>query len=253
MIPLQPPKELSGFSILRDDLAAICINDREPIEGAKIFTLFHEYCHLLLRQTGISDENNSNEIERFCNSFAASFLIPRNPLIEAIGGVQTPCEFSDADVKRLSARFRVSNSAMALRLEKTGLAPTGFYAKRTAPWDIQIEPRPVKSKRGPSPITIRIKRIGRLHAATVLRERCKNTSPQLRMAVLSAQQNYRRSGPHVRRRGGPCARPKVLSTRGASANRAPGQTLPVEFQRKLNFPLVVLQIPRGRNSPKSAG
>src|ERR1700733_4231453 len=47
MIPM-PPNELSGFSILRDGLAAICVNDREPTEGAKIFTLFHEYCHLLL-------------------------------------------------------------------------------------------------------------------------------------------------------------------------------------------------------------
>lgn len=168
MIPL-PPEELSGFSILRDDLAAICINDREPTEGAKIFTLFHEYCHLLLRQTGISDENNSNKVERFCNNFAASFLIPRNPLIEAIGDVETPYEFSDADVKRLATRFRVSNRAIALRLEKTGLAPAGFYGRRTAPWDLPSERRPITSERQPSPVTLRIKRIGRLHAVTVLR------------------------------------------------------------------------------------
>src|SRR5207253_681067 len=64
MIPL-PEQELSGFSLLHDDLAAICVNDREPTEGAKIFTLLHEYCHLLLRQTGISDENSSNRVERF--------------------------------------------------------------------------------------------------------------------------------------------------------------------------------------------
>lgn len=168
MIPM-PPEELSGFSILRDDLAAICVNDREPTEGAKVFTLFHEYCHLLLRQTGISDENNSNRVERFCNEFAASFLIPRNPLVESIGDIETPYEFSDADVKRLAAQFRVSNRAIALRLEKTGLAPRGFYARRTAPWDLPSELGPAKSARQPDHIKIRIKRIGRLHAATVLR------------------------------------------------------------------------------------
>lgn len=167
MIPM-PPKELSGFSILRDDLAAICINDREPTEGAKIFTLFHEYCHLLLRNTGISDENHSTRIERFCNDFAAAFLIPRNPLKQEVGDVETPHEFSDAEVKRLAGRFRVSNRAMALRLEKTGFAPSGFYERRTRPWDIPSEVPYSPSSTQPSYIKIRIKQVGRLHARTVL-------------------------------------------------------------------------------------
>ncbi len=169
MIPMGLPDELSGFSLLHDNLAAICINDREPTEGAKIFTLFHEYCHVLVRQTGISDENNSNRVERFCNEFAASFLVPRNPLIEAVGDIDIPCEFSDADVKRLAIRFRVSNRAMAWRLEKTGLAPKGFYERRTGPWDLPVESRPVPSKRQPDYVRIRLKRVGRLHAITVLR------------------------------------------------------------------------------------
>jgi len=167
MIPM-PENELSGFSILGDGVAAICVNDKEPTEGAKVFTLFHEYCHLLLRQTGISDENDSNRVERFCNQFAASFLIPRDPLIEAIGDIKTPHEFSDADVKRLATRFRVSNRAIALRLEKVDLAPHGFYARRTAPWDFPREPRPVTSERQPSYVTLRLKRIGRLHTSTIL-------------------------------------------------------------------------------------
>jgi len=171
MIPL-PPNEVSGFSILRDGLAAICVNDREPTEGAKIFTFFHEYCHLLLRKTGISDENNQDRVERFCNVFAASFLIPHDALVKEIseiGEIQTPYEFSDADVKRLSTRFRVSNSAMAMRLQETRLATDGFYARRTAPWDIPSEPKSLTSERQPSPVTLRIKRIGKLHARTVIR------------------------------------------------------------------------------------
>src|SRR5260370_11202794 len=167
-----PPDELSGFSILQSGLAAICINDREPTDGAKLFTLFHEYCHLLLRNTGISDESNANRVERFCNQFAASFLIPHNQLLHAVsailGDIATPYEFSDADVKRLSKGFLVSNRAMALRLEETGLAPIGFYGRRTGPWDIPSEPRPITSASQPSPVRSRLKRIGRLHAATVL-------------------------------------------------------------------------------------
>jgi Zn-dependent peptidase ImmA (M78 family) len=167
-----PIGELSGFSLFREGLAAICINDREFNDGAKIFTLFHEYCHLLLRKAGISDENNRNQIERFCNQFAASFLIPRthltNTISAALGDIDTPYEFSDADVKRLSRGFLVSNRAMALRLEETGLAPTGFYARRTAPWDLPREPRPTATATQPSPVRMRIKRLGRLHTSTVL-------------------------------------------------------------------------------------
>lgn len=169
MIPLQPHDEVSGFSLLRDDLAAVCVNDREPTEGAKIFTLFHEYCHLLLRQTGISDENNRNNVERFCNEFAACFLIPKVALTDMIGDTEIPHEFTDAEVKRLATRFRVSNRAMALRLEKSGLAPKGFYDLRTAPWDLPVEPKPRKTKTRPDYVTIRLKRVGQLHAATVLR------------------------------------------------------------------------------------
>ncbi|MGC2422005.1 MAG: ImmA/IrrE family metallo-endopeptidase [Candidatus Acidiferrales bacterium] len=171
MIPM-PPDELSGFSLLRDDVAAICVNDKEPTEGAKIFTLFHEYGHLLLRNTGISDENNQSRVERFCNHFSASFLIPRANLLEAIServeDFKAPYDFSDADVKHLAASFRVSNRAIALRLERTGFAPDGFYGRRTAPWDVPTASKVVTSKSQPSAIKIRIKRIGRLHASTVL-------------------------------------------------------------------------------------
>lgn len=172
MLPL-PADELSGFSLFHDQLAAICVNDREPTEGAKIFTLFHEYCHLLLRRTGISDENPDNRVERFCNQFAAAFLIPKDALVrtiaETMGQIQTPYEFSDSDVKRFATMFRVSNRATALRLEETGLAPEGFYRRRTSAWDVPAERPIITESQQPSPVRIRIKKMGRLHMSTILR------------------------------------------------------------------------------------
>jgi len=169
MIPMGSHEELSGFSRLRDGLAAICVNDREPTEGAKIFTFFHEYCHLLLRQTGISDENDQHTVEIFCNQFAASFLIPKTALLEATEGFERPYNFSSAEVQHLARRFLVSNRAMALRLEKTGLAPAGFYGRRTAPWDFPRAPVTPKARQQPSAIKIRIKRLGHLHTSALLR------------------------------------------------------------------------------------
>lgn len=167
-----PPKELSGFSILRDDLAAVCVNDSSVSEGAKIFTLFHEYCHLLLRNGAISDNNDSGRVERFCNYFAAAFLIPKDELEGAIEhsfrGIETPHEFSDAEIRQLATWFRVSNGATALRLEKTGFAPPGFYSRHAAPWDVVPAPKPIPKGQQPSAIRSQIKRIGHLHATIVV-------------------------------------------------------------------------------------
>ncbi len=167
MLPM-PENELSGFSLLRSGLGAICVNDNEITDGAKIFTLFHEYCHLLLRQAGISDENDSTRIERYCNQFAAAFLIPKSPLLGAVGNIFLPNEFSDADVKNLSEEFRVSNRAMALRLENLELAPKGFYRRRTGPWDLPRLSRPPTGDAQPDFIKMRLKKIGHLHAETIL-------------------------------------------------------------------------------------
>lgn len=164
-----PPNELSGFSIFGDGVAAVCVNDRESSEGAKIFTLIHEYCHLLLRRTGVSDENDKNRVEKFCNEFAASFLIPRTALGKEVAQTRTPHEFSDAEVKRLAARFRVSNRAVALRLERTGLATAGFYSRRTAPWDVPAPAPQIPEDKLITYPTQLLKRVGRLHALTVLR------------------------------------------------------------------------------------
>jgi len=167
MLPM-PEDELSGFSLLRNSLGAICINDNEITDGAKIFTLFHEYCHLLLRQTGISDENDANRIERYCNQFAAGFLIPKNPLLGSVGNISLPYEFSDADVKKLSEEFRVSNRAMALRLEDLEFAPKGFYRRRTGPWDLPHPSKLLTEDAQPDYIKMRLRKIGNLHAETIL-------------------------------------------------------------------------------------
>jgi Zn-dependent peptidase ImmA (M78 family) len=171
MVKMQSPTELSGFSLYQNGLGAICVNDRELTDGAKIFTFFHEYGHLLLRQGGISDENNTDRVERFCNRFAASFLAPRRWLKESVAdNIEFPHEFSDGEVKELARRFRISNRAMAYRLEEVGLAPAGFYGRRTAPWDLPSPTSATKppDKGKPNRITMQLKRYGRLHSFTVL-------------------------------------------------------------------------------------
>jgi Zn-dependent peptidase ImmA (M78 family) len=125
-----------GFAISDDnEIPLLVIDSSEVGYPAKIFTLWHEYAHLLLRQSGISNQNHRNVVERFCNSFAANYLMPEEHFIREAKFVrQTASPWSDLHLKRLAEIFKVSKSAVAIQLESTGLANDGFYREMLAQW-----------------------------------------------------------------------------------------------------------------------
>lgn len=110
------------------ELPAIVVNDREGTYGAKIFTLLHEYAHILLRKPGISDERPRNAIEKFCNQFAGAVLMPRDALTHAltIHGPFVPSEWTDRQMAHAAEQLKVSQIALAIRLENMNLAAKGF-------------------------------------------------------------------------------------------------------------------------------
>ena len=126
--------DCKGFTLFRDPNAPIImLNKSETYEPAKIFTLVHEYAHLLLRQPGISDLNDANPVEAFCNRFAAGFLIPRGALMELLQNwPDEPVEWARGKVTDWARKLKVSQQALALRLEELGLAPAGFYGRLIA-------------------------------------------------------------------------------------------------------------------------
>ena len=164
-LPIGP--ECSGFTIGHEGLFAVCVNDRETSNGARIFTLFHEYGHVLRRQTGISDENRANPAERFCNEFAADFLIPFTAVENLLGAPVRKRDFSPKDVAGLADKFHVSLSAMALRLEKAGWASPGLYdriASIARPRRERDSNRPIKI----DPIKTQARRLGARHTRITL-------------------------------------------------------------------------------------
>jgi transcriptional regulator with XRE-family HTH domain len=52
-----------GVSIFFNDFPAILVDQNEQLYGARSFTLVHEFCHILLRQAGISNFNSRNSVE----------------------------------------------------------------------------------------------------------------------------------------------------------------------------------------------
>jgi len=135
-----------GYS-LYDDAAipAIVINKSEIYDQAKIFTLIHEYVHLLIRKPGISDLNNQNPTESFCNKFAAAFLMPKEALRRVLPEWPSkPIDWDDQVIGNCARRLKVSRPSLALRLIELNLAKQSAYG-RARQW---TEPRSRRKKSG---------------------------------------------------------------------------------------------------------
>lgn len=103
---------------------------------ARTFTLFHEFGHLLTRTDAacknfIRPTSQDDAAERWCERFAAAFLLPEKDLLEAADkhGVTPSSPTRDPDKAQLIAnRFKVSMRATAIRLQEVNLAKPGLYS-----------------------------------------------------------------------------------------------------------------------------
>ena len=127
-------KECKGFALYdSQNTPIIMISKAEEFDPAKTFTLIHEYCHLLLREPGISDQNTQNPVEAFCKRFAGAFLVPRAALRAVLPHwPNEPVEWDRNDIREWARQLKVSQQALALRLEDVKVAPRGFYSRIVA-------------------------------------------------------------------------------------------------------------------------
>lgn len=144
-----------GFTLYeQSSTPTIIINKQEVADTAKTFTIWHEYCHLLLRQPGVSD-HGAHPVERFCNEFAAAFLMPTDALRRLLPvWPNKPVAWSDGDIGKWARQLKVSRQALALRLEHLGQAPDGF-GRRFAN---SVAAR--RSGKGGNQVAIRLSEIG---------------------------------------------------------------------------------------------
>jgi len=91
-----PVSDGSGFCLAHEKYPVIVINTKQQTRGRRLFTLAHELAHVLMQKTGISDPFvKQNTVERLCNRFAGSFLVPESYLAALLKG-STPA--NDPDV-----------------------------------------------------------------------------------------------------------------------------------------------------------
>lgn len=132
-----------GFSLSGNNklMPLIFLSTKDSPNG-RIFTLLHEFCHLMLIESGViingSDvyfDRNIRSVESFCNRFAASFLVPADLLLqhELVHGVNKN-SFSDKELELLAKYFGVSSEVIVLRLKKINKVDQGFYDLKKKQW-----------------------------------------------------------------------------------------------------------------------
>jgi Zn-dependent peptidase ImmA (M78 family)/DNA-binding XRE family transcriptional regulator len=166
-----PVDDCRGFSLLEGPNPVIVISKDELVDGAKVYTLLHEYCHILRNEPGLSDLNRINGTERYCNEFAAQILMPDEALrrVLQLPDKPEPVDWEIADIKAGARFLHVSQQALALRLENAGYAKQGFFEYVKASQGKQDKKKRERAQRGSAPPhLIRLKELGALYARNVM-------------------------------------------------------------------------------------
>jgi Zn-dependent peptidase ImmA (M78 family) len=118
--------------------------------SARIFTLFHEYAHLLTAHPGmcIPEEGHAQEpkpVETFCNRVAAAFLIPRTDLDARLPELPT-----DEAIAELAMHYRVSRYVVLGRMRTLGAVSEHAYQQTRRRWEMQavVAPGPTRQQKG---------------------------------------------------------------------------------------------------------
>jgi len=132
-------EEVRAFSLCEEAFPVIAVNGRDSA-SARIFSLLHEFSHLLLGHGGSCDlrearapRSRDQQIEVFCNYVAGEVLVPRAALL-AHPLVRQPRDLTSWDDRRiqdLARAFGVSREVILRRLLIAGKVSQDFYeAKR---------------------------------------------------------------------------------------------------------------------------
>lgn len=110
--------EFRGFMLYDEYAPLIFVNSNDSHAG-RIFTLIHEYIHILYGESDIfieTDLSNSSKVEKYINKVTAEFLMPESHIIK-----HWDKEYPGLDqIDNLSKLFKVSRIALSIRLKDLG-------------------------------------------------------------------------------------------------------------------------------------
>ncbi|MEO0139478.1 MAG: XRE family transcriptional regulator [candidate division WOR-3 bacterium] len=166
-----PLTDARGFSLINEKPYVIVINSEDNIY-ARIFTLLHEYAHLILGISEIYVEGKiyESEIERWCNVFASEFLIPEEALIkdDDFLNLIKYKPLSDELLENLSKKFKVSKKAILTRLRTLNYINSYEYEEKVELLEKEMKSRGKKKRVIVKPYKRCFNEKGRTFISTVL-------------------------------------------------------------------------------------
>lgn len=177
-------EEVRGLSLPDKLPRSIVINSNDSYQ-ARIFSLMHEYAHVLLNEDGICiPEYDSNEkpmtkqyqIESWCNRFAGAILVPTEIFLDLFTKMNKKEDAPQSIIDALSNKFRVSKQVIIVQILRSfPNHPKKQYFLNVLN-ELQKQSKSVKKQSGgfASPVTMCISKKGRKYVSLVLDSHQKN-------------------------------------------------------------------------------
>jgi len=154
-----PREEMRGFSISEFPMPVITVNSKDQPRG-RIFTMVHEFAHLLLHQGGVCDMDEDAQrppeeqrVEVFCNAVAAEAIVPMAELLAnpAVNDVVEGSRQADAAITQLARQFQAGREVIVRRLLTANRVSNDFYVAKRLKYQSEFEKDQGSSKE-PIPI-----------------------------------------------------------------------------------------------------
>ena len=115
-------EDARGFALVNDTPEVVVANSTDEIEP-RIFTLMHEFGHVLLHESGVSMPERTlfakrvGPVEKWCNDFAAGFLLPRS-IAESEFPKYKQTLTETSTLNKLSRHYKVSKAMLLYNMFK---------------------------------------------------------------------------------------------------------------------------------------
>lgn len=136
-----PIAQMLGFSFAERPLPVVAINRKLKPNG-RIFTMLHEFVHVLLRENSLCDLDEDSlrpakeqAVEVFCNAVAAATLMPKSEFIShhiVAARSRRREDWTDGELNALSKSFGASDEAVLRRLLTLAKTTEAFYRAKRA-------------------------------------------------------------------------------------------------------------------------
>jgi Zn-dependent peptidase ImmA (M78 family) len=151
-----------GFAIADDVAPFVVINEKDS-RAAWSFTLLHELAHIWLGQSGISGYGSENEVEKFCDSVAAAFLLDPQEL-QQINAVRRTVNFQHLvdEIGTFASERNLSRKMVAYNLLRANLITARMYGELAQQFDTDriTQKEEAKGEGGPDYYIVRRHRVG---------------------------------------------------------------------------------------------